>query len=100
MRVTLPHDLGREEVRRRLNARSHEIGDMIPGGLAQVTSNWPTDDLMELTIYALGQTITGDIEIYETQVVIAFDLPPTLSFLRPMIEGAVRSNATRLLGKS
>src|SRR3546814_19449665 len=72
---------------------------MIPGGLAQVTSNWPTDDLMELTIYALGQTITGDIEIYETQVVIAFDLPPALSFLRPMIEGAVRSNATRLLGK-
>lgn len=100
MRVALPHDLGREEVRRRLSARSHEIGDMIPGGLAQVTSNWPTDDLMELTIYALGQTITGDIEIYETQVVIAFDLPPTLSFLRPMIEGAVRSNATRLLGKS
>lgn len=100
MRVALPHDLGREEVRRRLSARSHEIGDMIPGGLAQVTSNWPTDDLMELTIYALGQTITGDIEIYEAQVVIAFDLPPALSFLRPMIEGAVRNNATRLLGKS
>lgn len=100
MRVALPHDLGREEVRRRLSTRSHEIADMIPGGLAQVTSNWPTDDLMELTIYALGQTITGDIEIYEAQVVIAFDLPPALSFLRPMIEGAVRNNAARLLGKS
>lgn len=99
MRVALPHNLGREEVRKRLSSRSHEIGDMIPGGMAQVTSSWPTDDLMELTVCALGQTITGDIEIYEAQVVIAFDLPPTLSFLRPMIEGAVRSNAARLLEK-
>ena len=99
MRVALPHNLGREEVRRRLSSRSHEIGDMIPGGMAQVTSSWPTDDLMELTVCALGQTITGDIEIYEAQVVIAFDLPQTLSFLRPMIEGAVRSNAARLLEK-
>jgi hypothetical protein len=99
MRVALPHNLGREEVRRRLSSRSHEIGDMIPGGLAQVSSQWPSEDQMLLTVDAMGQKITGDIEIYEAQVVIAFDLPPTLSFFRPMIEGAVRSSATRLLEK-
>lgn len=99
MRVALPHNLGREEVRRRLSSRSHEIGDMIPGGLAQVSSQWPSEDQMLLTVDAMGQKITGDIEIYEAQVVIEFDLPPALSFFRPMIEGAVRSNATRLLEK-
>ena len=100
MRVALPHNLGREEVRRRLSTRSHEIGDMIPGGLARVSSQWPSEDLMELTVDAMGQKITGDIEIYEAEVVIEFDLPPALSFFRPMIEGAVRSNTTRLLEKS
>ena len=99
MRVALPHDLGREEVRRRLRERSHEIADHIPGGLAEVRSRWPSEDLMELEVDAMGQTVSGDIEVYDNQVVIEFDLPAALSFFRPMIEGAVRSNATKLLEK-
>jgi hypothetical protein len=99
MRVALPHDLGREEVRRRLRERSHEIADHIPGGLAQVRSQWPSEDLMQLEVDAMGQTVNGDIEIDDNQVVIEFDLPAALSFVRPLIEGAVRSNATKLLEK-
>lgn len=99
MRVALPHDLGREEVRRRLSERSHEIADHIPGGLAQVRSQWPSEDLMQLEVDAMGQTVKGDIEVHDNQVVIKFDLPAALSFFRPMIEGAVRSNATKLLEK-
>jgi hypothetical protein len=99
MRVALPHDLGREEVRRRLRERSHEIADHIPGGLAQVRSQWPSEDLMQLEVDAMGQTVNDDIEIDDNQVVIEFDLPAALSFVRPLIEGAVRSNATKLLEK-
>ena len=99
MRVALPHDLGREEVRRRLRERSHEIADHIPGGLAQVRSQWPSEDLLQLEVDAMGQTVNGDIEIDDNQVVIEFDLPAALSFVRPLIEGAVRSNATKLLEK-
>ena len=99
MRVALPHDLGREEVRRRLRERSHEIAEHIPGGLAQVRSLWPSEDLMQLEVDAMGQTVNGDIEIDDNQVVIEFDLPAALSFVRPLIEGAVRSNATKLLEK-
>jgi len=99
MRVALPHDLGREEVRRRLRERSHEIADHIPGGLAQVRSQWPSEDRMQLEVDAMGQTVNGDIEIDDNQVVIEFDLPAALSFVRPLIEGAVRSNATKLLEK-
>ena len=99
MRVALPHDLGREEVRRRLKEHSHEIADQFPGGMATVSTEWPSQDRMNLAVDALGQQVTGDIEIEDHQVVVQLTLPPALTFVRPIIEGAIRSNATRLLEK-
>lgn len=99
MKVALPHDLGREEVRRRLKERSHEIADYIPGGMAQVETNWRSEDVMELSVNAMGQGITGNVEVEEEQVIFRIDLPPMLSFVKPMIESAIRSNGTKMLEK-
>lgn len=95
MRVALPHDLPREEVRQRLRSRSHEIGDLLPGG--QIESLWSGEDHMRLTVHAMGQQVVGEVEIEEGQVILDFDLPPALSFLTPMIEKAVRSQGEKLL---
>ena len=42
MRVTLPHTLGKEEVRRRMHKHADEIGSFFPAGLARVTTGWPS----------------------------------------------------------
>ena len=34
MRVAIPHDLGKAEVRRRLTSRTPDLAGFIPGGLA------------------------------------------------------------------
>lgn len=99
MRIALPHELGREEVRRRLKERSHEIADYIPGGLANVETSWQSEDVMQLDVNAMGQNITGDIEVEDDQVVFTIELPAMLSFVKPMIESAIRSNGTKLLEK-
>lgn len=99
MRVALPHDLGKDEVRRRLKERSHEIADYIPGGIADVDTTWRGEDRMELGVSAMGQHITGDIEVYDKEVVFQIKLPPALSFVRPVIESAIRSNGTKMLEK-
>jgi len=97
MRVALPHNLDRAEVRRRLSENSHKIAGHIPGGMADVTTSWPGDDLMQMNITAMGQTVSGQIEVEDHQVVINMDLPAALSFFKPMIEQAVRSNGPKLL---
>ena len=99
MKVAIPHDLGREEVRRRLRERSHEIGDHIPGGMAEVATTWRSEDVMAIDVKAMGQRLHGDIEIEDNQLIFQIDLPPMLSFIKPMIESAIRSNAPRLLEK-
>lgn len=100
MRVTLPHKLGREEVRRRMHAHGHEIGNYFPPGMATVDTEWPNEDQMDLLITAAGQRIDGRIEVYEEQVIIDMDLPAILGFLRGTLERAVRRHGGKLLEKS
>lgn len=97
MRVPIPHDLPKEEVRRRLSSRSHEIANFIPGGMADVTTGWPNEDTMTLGVRAMGQGINGRVLIEEHQVVFEVDLPPALSFVEPMVAGAIRQQGTKLL---
>jgi hypothetical protein len=97
MEVAIPHNLGRDEVRHRLRSRSHTLADSIPGGMAQVSTGWPSDDRMTLDIAALGQALTGYIDVQDTQVVLHMDLPPALGFLEPIVEGAIRQQGHKLL---
>ncbi|BBC71883.1 conserved hypothetical protein [Altererythrobacter sp. B11] len=97
MEVALPHGLGKAEVRRRLHANSHEIADHIPGGFADVATSWPSEDRMAMTINAMGQTIAGHVDVEDSRVLMVFDLPPALGFLKPLIEAAVRQQGDKLL---
>lgn len=97
MRVALPHDLGREEVRRRLKERSHEIADYMPGGMGEVETDWIDEDRMALMVSAMGQNITGHIDIEDNQVIFEIKLPGILSFVEPMIEKAIRKDAAKML---
>ena len=95
MRVTLPHQLSREDVRDRLRARAHEIAGRVPG--AQVSTSWAGADRMDLTIAAMGQTLQGGIDIEDDQLVINLDLPLALSFVEPMISSQIREQGQKLL---
>lgn len=97
MQVAIPHSLDREEVRRRFRDNSHKIGDAIPGGMAEVHTSWPNEDRMDMSIDAMGQILSGHIEIEDQQVVFHMALPAALGFLTPMIEGAIRKQGQGLL---
>lgn len=97
MQVAIPHQLTREEVRRRFKDGSHQIADSIPGGMAEVTTSWPSEDQMDMTINAMGQNMVGSIAIADTQVVFTVDLPPALSFIQPIVENAIRQQGQKML---
>jgi hypothetical protein len=97
MRVTLPHNLTKEEVRRRMRAHAGEIADFFPPGLASVTTDWPNEDRMSITARVVGQTIPGGVEVRDTEVVIEMDLPLLLGVMKGPLEAAVRKEGGRLL---
>lgn len=97
MRVTLPHDLPREEVRRRMHAHAGEIASFFPPGLADVSTSWPNEDRMEITATVVGYTIPGGVDVREKEVVIEMQLPAILGLMRGALEKAVRKEGGRLL---
>lgn len=96
MRVAIPHNLDNDEVRRRLRGKSHEIGNAIPGGGA-VSTAWPTEDRMTMDISAMGQSLRANVDLEPGQLVLDVDLPPALSFIEPMISGAIKQQGQKLL---
>lgn len=97
MRVTLPHSLGKDEVRRRMRAHADEIAGFFPPGLARVRTTWPSEDRMDLTAEVMGIAIPGTVDVCEGEVVISMELPLVLSVMKAPLEAAVRKEGGRLL---
>lgn len=93
--VDLPHKLGAEEARRRIERNVGKLTDHIPGG-AQVNSRW-TGDRLDLDVGAMGQQVATQIEIQESIVRLTVMLPPALTFFRGMIEPLIRSQGAAML---
>lgn len=97
MRVSLPHQLSREEVRRRMHAHAGEIASFFPPGLADVTTAWPNEDRMDITATVVGYQIPGGVDIRDDEVIIEMQLPAMLGLMRGALERAVRKEGVRLL---
>jgi Putative polyhydroxyalkanoic acid system protein (PHA_gran_rgn) len=95
MRVPIPHQLGKDEAKRRLKARSGEAGSLIPGG--DVTVEWPSEDRMTMAVTAMGQSINTIVDVEEEAVIFQLDLPPALAFVEPMIRGVIADKGQKLL---
>ena len=97
MRFTLAHSLTAAQLRDRLKARAPEIAQMVPGGLAQVATTWPSDTRMDLTLSTFGKQIDGYVEIAEHEATFVVNLPASLAMLEPMISSALEEKGRKLL---
>ena len=93
--VDIPHKLGQQEARRRIERGVGRIADHVPGG-AQAESSWEGDRL-KLKVTAMGQAVTARIEVLETVVRVEIMLPAALSFFAKPIEAMLKKKGTELL---
>lgn len=93
--VTLPHKLGRAEARQRIAGGVDKLKQYIPGG-ADVASRWEGDRLT-LDIKAMGQAVTGHIDVEDSQVRVEVMLPPMLTMFARQIGGFLNRKGTELL---
>jgi len=95
--VSIPHRLGRDEARRRLQT-----------GLAQAVSHVPVlkleeerweGDRMAFRIRALGQVAAGQVDIAEDHVRLELTLPWLLQRFAEAAQAAIRHSGRLLLDK-
>lgn len=93
--VDLPHRLGAEEARRRIERGVGRIAGQIPGG-ATLESGW-TGDRLDLAVEAMAQRVTAAISVGESVVRVEIAVPGALGFFRPAIEAAIRKKGAAML---
>lgn len=94
--IDLPHKLGIEPAKARMSRGIGKLQDHIPGGSAQVESRWE-GDRMYLKVQALGQEVSGHIDVLETKVRLELIVPPFLALFAGKIEALVRSRGAGML---
>ncbi len=94
--IDIPHDLGRAEAKRRMVAGVDKIARHIPGG-GEVSSSWPSEDRMTLTLAAMGQKISADLDVEDRLVKVRLAVPLMLSFMSGPITAIVQKSAEELL---
>ena len=93
--IDLPHNLGKDEARRRIANNIHKLQEHLPGG-ASVQSGWSGDQL-NLDVAAMGQSVTATIDVLEDKVHLKVLLPGMLGMFGSLIQGALQSKGHVLL---
>jgi putative polyhydroxyalkanoate system protein len=93
--VDLPHNLGRDEARRRIANNIHKLQEHIPGG-ARVQSGW-TGDQLNLRVQALGDSVDSTIDVEETKVRVKVLLPGMLGMFAGPIQAMLQKKGNVLL---
>jgi len=96
--LSLPHRLGRDEARRRLQSGIASFGAQNAQQFAQVEDRW-TGDHLDLRVVALGQSITARVDVEPETIKVEVDLPWLFAALAEKIRGQIEQGATKLLEK-
>jgi hypothetical protein len=95
IQISIPHDLGRQEAKRRIEGHLGELRQQSAGLIGRFEEHW-SGDSMEFTAAVLGTPITGRLQIEDQVVDVEVDLPWFLAALASGVRQTLESN-TRLL---
>jgi len=93
--VDLPHNLGKDEARRRIANNVHKLEEHIPGG-AKVQSMWNGDQL-GLQITAMGESVNATIDVMDKKVHLKVLLPGMLGMFSGLVQTALQKKGSVLL---
>lgn len=93
--IDIPHSLGKDGVRQRLDGGISRITEKIPGG-GVVQHRWE-GDTMHFTVTAMGQSIASTATVFADKVHAVVDLPAFLGLFACKVKEMIEREAPKLL---
>ena len=78
--ISIPHQLGRVEARRRIETGVAKIIHLLPGSGGACSERWDGDRL-SFGFAAMGQTVAGVVNVLDAAVTMEIELPGVLGIL-------------------
>ena len=97
--VTISHDLGRAGARGRIDGGLDKLMNSFAAGMLTLDKSWSTDDRMDFDARAMGQHVTGHVDVADDSVTIEVKLPLLLAGMAEKIAGKLRDDGKLLLEK-
>lgn len=94
--VSIPHELGRAEARRRIDEGVGQLTRQI-GAVGELTRAWQGDTL-SFSLQAIGQTVTGTMAVGEREVRLEIELPGIFAMVAGKVKSRLRDEGQLLLG--
>lgn len=91
----IPHKLGLENARARLESGLGQIASMVPGG-SMKSHRWQ-DNTLHFELEVLGQSVRAELEVFETSVHAVIALPPVVALFASKISSKVSEVGIKLL---
>jgi hypothetical protein len=96
--ATISHELGKEGAKRRIADSLGQVRAQLAPYVTSIEDRW-VGDRLEFRLAALGQVVTGTVEVYDELVKIEVLLPWMMGLLGGMIAKRVRQQGTAMLEK-
>jgi hypothetical protein len=96
--LTIPHELGRAEARRRIDDGFASFAKHMGGAAGAVSKTW-TGDRLAFAVAALGQQVSGTIDVEDAVVRLEVLLPGFLAMLANKVKGRLKTEGQLLLEK-
>ena len=94
--VSIPHQLGQEEAKRRLQTGIAGLKETYGNKIAVVEDTW-SGNRLDFRVTALGQGATGSIEVEQDRVTLAVQLPWVLAVLAEKAKSMIQKQGQLLL---
>ncbi len=96
--VSIPHSLGKTEATRRLRDGVGQLKSQFGDKIATVEEQWAGDRL-SFRVGAMGQTVSGHLDVAEDTVRVELQLPWILSMVADKAKGFIQKQGTLMLEK-
>ncbi|MEO8113679.1 MAG: polyhydroxyalkanoic acid system family protein [Phenylobacterium sp.] len=96
--VNIPHELGRVEARRRIDAGFGQLASHMGAAVSILSQRWDGDRL-GFSLQIMGQAISGVVEVAEASVKLELLLPDLLGLIASKLKGRLQTEGQLLLLK-
>ena len=94
--ISIPHQLGRAEARRRIETGFAKIAGQLPVGASACNERWD-GDRMTFKVSGLGQTVSGVVNVLDAAVTMELELPGVLGMIASGLKGRLQKAGQLLL---
>lgn len=93
--VTIPHQLGRAEARRRIDSGLGQVTQQF-AAMGEVKHAWQ-GDILRFNVVSMGQEVTGLIDVGDAEVRLEVVLPGFLAMIANKVKGRLQKEGQILL---